>query len=159
MQTINIESARSLKKLYFARTGFQILWAAGVIGTAVTKPAVAAILLILYPLWDVACTIYELKTSALDSSAKTSQTINAVLGIAAAIGIALTVFDQPRYAVAVFGVWALLAGLLQFVAGLIRRKQLGGQWAMILSGLQSTAAGAVFAASAVGTREIGHAAL
>ncbi|MBW8749679.1 MAG: hypothetical protein JF584_19415, partial [Acidobacteria bacterium] len=32
----------------------------------------------------------------------------------------------------------------QLVAGLIRRKQLGGQWAMILSGAQSTEAGIAF---------------
>ena len=144
MQTTTIESARSLKELYFTRTGFQILWAASVIGTAVTKPAVAAVLLIFYPLWDVACTVYDLRKSALESGAKTSQTINAILGTVAAIGIAFTVFDQPRYAVGVFGAWAFVAGLLQFVAGLIRRKQLGGQWAMILSGLQSMAAGAAF---------------
>lgn len=106
-----------------------------------TLPAVAAALLVVYPLWDVACTVYDLKTSALDSSARTSQTINAVLGIAAALGIALTTFSQPAYAVGTFGAWALGAGLLQLVAGLLRRKQLGGKWAMILSGLQSTAAG------------------
>jgi hypothetical protein len=44
----------------------------------------------------------------------------------------------------VFGVWALGAGLLQLGVGLIRRRQLGGQWAMIVSGAQSTAAGLAF---------------
>ena len=112
--------------------------------TAVTKPVIAAGLLIIYPLWDVACTVYDLKNSALDRSARTSQTINAVLGTATAIGIALTAFQQPAYAIGIFGAWAFGAGLLQLVAGLIRRKQLGGQWAMILSGLQSTAAGVAF---------------
>jgi len=38
----------------------------------------------------------------------------------------------------------LVAGVLQFVVGLIRRRQLGGQWAMILSGAQSSAAGIAF---------------
>ena len=52
--------------------------------------------------------------------------INALLGVGAAIGIGLTVFHQPIYSVAVFGVWAFGAGLLQLVLGLIRRKQLGG---------------------------------
>jgi uncharacterized membrane protein HdeD (DUF308 family) len=54
------------------------------------------------------------------------------------------VFSQPAYSIAVFGAWALGAGLLQLVAGLIRRRQLGGQWAMILSGAQSSAAGVAF---------------
>lgn len=135
------EQASSLRKLYFVRTAFQVLWAGAVFATALTQPAFAAALLILYPLWDVACTVYDLTTSALDGSARTSQTINAVLGTAAALGIALTTFSQSSYAIGIFGAWALGAGLLQLVAGLLRRKQMGGQWAMILSGLQSTAAG------------------
>lgn len=135
------EQASSLRKLYFVRTAFQVLWAGSVFATVTTHPAVAATLLILYPLWDVACTVYDLKTTALDRSTRTSQTINAVLGTAAAAGIAVTTFSQPAYAIGIFGAWALGAGLLQLVAGLLRRKQMGGQWAMILSGLQSTAAG------------------
>jgi hypothetical protein len=136
--------ARSLRTLYFVRTGFQVLWAGSVIATARTYPATAAVLLVVYPLWDVACTVYDLKTSALDGSARISQTMNAVLGAAAALGIALTTFHQTAYAIGIFGAWALGAGLLQLVAGLLRRKRMGGQWAMILSGLQSTAAGAAF---------------
>ena len=102
-------------------------------------------LFLLYPLWDVACTGYDLNTSSKSGSARTSQIINAVLGAGAAIGIGLTVFHQPIYSVAVFGVWAFGAGLLQLVLGLIQRKQLGGgQWAMILSGAQSMIAGIAY---------------
>jgi len=50
----------------------------------------------------------------------------------------------------IFGAWALGAGLLQLIAGLIRRKKLGGQWAMILSGTQSTAAGVAFVLGGLG---------
>ncbi len=63
-----------------------------------------------------------------------------------AIGIGLTAYSHPPYAVAIFGGWALLAGLLQLAVGILRRQRLGGQWAMILSGLQSTAAGVAFRA-------------
>lgn len=139
-----LTSARSLRNLYFVRTAFQIVWAAGVLATALTQPNIAAVLLIAYPLWDVACTLWDLKTSNSDASARTSQAINAVLGTATAVGIALTVFSQPKISIAIFGAWALGAGLLQLVAGLIRRRQLGGQWAMILSGAQSSAAGIAF---------------
>jgi uncharacterized membrane protein HdeD (DUF308 family) len=143
MEAFDVKRAHSLKGLYFTRTAFQILWA-GAMATAITKPTIVGVLLILYPLWDVACTVYDLKTSALDGNARTTQTINAILGIAAAIGIGLTAFGQTVYAIGIFGTWAFGAGLLQLAAGLIRRKQLGGQWAMILSGLQSMAAGAAF---------------
>lgn len=144
MQTNLTDSARSLRNLYFIRTAFQAIWATAVLSTALTHPPVASILLIAYPLWDVACTLYDLNNSRPDGSARTSQVINAILGSGTALGIALTVFRTPAYSIAIFGAWALGAGLLQLVAGLIRRKQLGGQWAMILSGLQSSAAGIAF---------------
>ncbi len=144
MQPISMASSRSLRNLYFTRTLFQLIWAAAVISSASTQPRVAAMLLIFYPLWDVACTLYDFKTSDRTGVARTSQIINGALGVAAAFGIALTVFNQPAYAIAVFGSWALCAGLLQLLVGLARRRQLGGQWAMILSGAQSTAAGFAF---------------
>jgi len=144
MATDFLMSSRSLRNLYFVRTVFQIAWAAGVLATALTQPNFAAVLLIAYPLWDVACTLWDLKTSNSDASARTSQAINAILGTATAVGIALTVFSQSRFSIAIFGAWALGAGLLQLVAGLIRRRQLGGQWAMILSGAQSSVAGIAF---------------
>jgi hypothetical protein len=145
MEMISFDSTRSLRNLYFVRTAFQLVWAATVITTAITQPLIAAVLFLLYPLWDVACTVYDLNTSSRSGGARTSQMINALLGVGAAIGIGLTVFHQPVYAVAVFGVWAFGAGLLQLVLGLIRRRQLGGgQWAMILSGAQSMIAGVAF---------------
>ncbi|SEB52838.1 hypothetical protein [Terriglobus roseus] len=145
METPSIASARSLRNLYFVRTAFQVVFAAGVITTAVRQPQVAAVLFLLYPLWDVACTIYDLNTFSKSGSARTSQIINAVLGVATAAGIGLTVFHNPILAVAIFGLWAFGAGVLQWVVGLIRRKELGGgQWSMILSGAQSALAGLFF---------------
>jgi hypothetical protein len=144
MQIHSTESVRSLRNLYFVRAVFQVIWAATVLSTVRTQPQVASVLLIVYPLWDVACTLYDLKASRPAGSARTSQVVNALLGSATALGMALTVFSQPAYSIAIFGAWAFGAGLLQLIAGLIRRKQLGGQWAMILSGAQSTAAGIAF---------------
>ena len=82
MQTNSTESARSLRNLYFVRTVFQAIWAAVVLSTATTQPLVASILLIAYPLWDVACTLYDLMASRPAGSARTSQVINALLGCA-----------------------------------------------------------------------------
>lgn len=137
-------AAQSLRNLYFIRTLVQLIWAVAILGTAVKNPALAASLLILYPLWDVACTLYDLKSSAGSSSART-QYANAAVGIVTAVGIGFTGYSHPQYAVAIFGVWALVAGLLQLAVGILRRRRLGGQWAMILSGAQSTAAGVAFA--------------
>ena len=137
--------AQSLRSLYFTRTVVQLLWAGVVLAEAVSHPALAAGLLILYPLWDVACTVYDLRASTrFAGGPPTAQYVNAALGTLAAIGIAGTVFQSAQQAVVIFGAWALAAGLAQLAVGLARRKQMGGQWAMILSGLQSTAAGVAF---------------
>jgi hypothetical protein len=145
MKNISLDSSRSLRNLYFVRTAFQVVWAASVITTAAKQPSAAAILFLLYPLWDVACTLYDLNTFSKSGSSRNSQIFNAGLGVAAAVGIGLTVFENPIYAVAIFGVWAFGAGVLQLVAGFHRRRQLGGgQWSMILSGAQSAVAGIAY---------------
>ena len=150
MQNHATPSARPLRNLYFVRALFQVLWAAALLSTVLTQTHIASILLIAYPLWDVACTLYDLMASRPVGSARTSQIVNALLGFASALGIAFTVFSEPAYSIAIFGAWAFAAGLLQLIAGLIRRKQLGGQWAMILSGAQSTAAGIAFVLGGLG---------
>jgi uncharacterized membrane protein HdeD (DUF308 family) len=142
--------AHSLRNLYFTRTVVQLLWAGIVLAEAVSHPALAAGFLIFYPLWDVACTMYDLRASTRSiSGPPTAQYVNVVLGILAAIGISLTVFKSPQQAVVTFGAWACAAGLAQLAVGISRRKVLGGQWAMILSGLQSTAAGLTFIVGAL----------
>lgn len=45
---------------------------------------------------------------------------------------------------AVFGVWAMAAGLLQLAVAIRRWRTSAGQWAMILSGAQSALAGGFF---------------
>jgi uncharacterized membrane protein HdeD (DUF308 family) len=145
MDSISLDSTRSLRNLYFVRTVFQVIWAAGVLTTTMKQPMLAAVLFLLYPLWDVACTVYDLNTFSKSGSSRTSQIINAALGVATAVGIGLTVFHTPIYAIAIFGLWAFGAGVLQLVVGLLRRQELGGgQWSMILSGAQSALAGIFF---------------
>jgi hypothetical protein len=140
MNTNATQSAQSLRNLYFTRTAVQLAWA-GLVLAAATPPPLTIALLVAYPLWDVACTLYDLKHT---SEARASQVANAILGGLTALAIALTAPTHLAYAIAAFGAWALIAGLLQLAAGLQRRKQLGGQWAMILSGAQSTLAGVAF---------------
>ena len=137
--------AHTLRNLYFTRTVVQLIWAGVVLATAAGNPPLAAGLLIVYPLWDVACTVYDVRSSRrFASGPPTAQYVNAALGLLAAIGIAATALRSPQQAVVLFGIWALAAGLAQLAVGIVRRKQLGGQWAMILSGLQSAAAGVAF---------------
>jgi hypothetical protein len=156
MTTLNQPLQTHLRNLYFTRTVVQLSWAAIVLMNAVQHPSVAAGLLVFYPLWDVACTVYDLRASTRSvTGPPTAQYVNAVLGVLAAVGIFLTVFKSPQQAVVVFGAWAFAAGLAQLAVGISRRKEFGGQWAMILSGLQSTAAGVAFMLGGLdGTRHI-----
>jgi hypothetical protein len=149
MTTQNLPAARNLRNLYFVRTIVQVIWAAIVIGFALENPTLGATLLILYPLWDVACTLYDLKASSISA---TTQYVNAVVGVITAIAIGFTAYSHIQYAVTIFGVWALVAGLLQLVAGIVRKQRLGGQWAMILSGAQSTLAGVAFTLGGLGDK-------
>jgi uncharacterized membrane protein HdeD (DUF308 family) len=136
-------SSRFLKNLYFSRTVVQIVWAVIVLATATASTGFAVILVLLYPVWDVVCTIRDLRSNPQPTS-RGLQMANAFLGSAAAIAVGIFGTIQLRYAVAAFGLWALLAGLLQLGIGLARRRSLKGQWAMILSGAQSAFAGAAF---------------
>ena len=131
---------QTLRNLYLTRTIVQIIWAALVI-KGNFSPSIASVLLVLYPLWDVACTLFDLSSA---TEGKAILQANAVFGVLTAIAIGVTSSSHPTFAIASFGAWALAAGLLQLAVGIARRKALGGQWAMILSGVQSTAAGAFF---------------
>src|ERR1700743_3056534 len=142
MEKSNLQASHALRNLYFVRTFVQLAWAALVFGS-LNHPAYTAALLVAYPLWDVACTLYDMKTSGATAGSRT-RLANLVFALVTALLIALTVSTRPSYAIAAFGVWALVAGALQLVSGLIRRRQLGGQWAMILSGAQSSVAGVAF---------------
>ncbi len=53
-----------------------------------------------------------------------------------------------NWTLGVFGLWAILAGLLQLGTAVRRWKQFGAQWAMVLSGAQSAVAGALFLSQA-----------
>jgi uncharacterized membrane protein HdeD (DUF308 family) len=147
--------ARSLRNLYFSRTVIQLIWAGVVLATAVNNSPLAAGLLILYPLWDIACTMYDLRVAKRSNSGpRTAQYVNVALGILATVGIFATVFKSPQQAVVTFGAWACAAGIAQLAVGISRRKALGGgQWAMILSGVQSTAAGLAFIVGALSRKD------
>jgi len=140
-----------LKQYYYARAAFSIAW----IGVAVTlgfgHPALAAVLLVLYPAWDALANLADGGRSG-GILANKPQAFNALASLAVAAAIAAALPDMHRV-LAVFGAWAILSGLLQLAAALRRWKRNGAQWAMILSGAQSALAGAVFIHQAGGPAE------
>ena len=142
-----VQTAKSLRNLYFARTAFSVVWIILISLFAKTNSGIAAILLIIYPAWDVIATYLDIRANPPHLS-KTPQYINAGIGILTTIGVALALQKGVPAALMVFGAWAIITGLVQLILGLRRRKELGGQWPMIISGGQSMLAGGVFIAMA-----------
>ena len=133
----------ALRRLYFARFGFAVVWAALVfvlVGQRLT--AVGVTLAVLYPLYDVVANVIDLRTSHPTSSAR-GLWVNIAISLLAGVGIALAAPSGLPAVLRVWGAWAITAGLAQLVVGVIRRA-LAGQWPMMLSGAISVLAGTSF---------------
>ena len=142
-----VQTAKSLRNLYIIRAAFSVVWVTLVFLFAKTSTGIASILLIIYPAWDVIGTFLDIRANH-NSTSKTPQYINAVISAVTTVAVGLALQKGIPEALIVFGAWAILTGLIQLVLGLRRRKLLGGQWPMILSGGQSTIAGISFIAMA-----------
>jgi len=131
-----------LKTYYFARAAVSIAWVLATISLAGKSSSIAAILLVFYPLWDALANLLDAtRSGGLARNRPQAFNVAVSLVVAAAVCVAL---PDMHHVLAVFGVWAILSGLLQLGAGLRRRKLYGAQWAMMLSGGQSALAGATF---------------
>ena len=144
-------SALSLRTLYFVRAAFSVVWVALVFVlastvTTGTKPSIAAIVLLtVYPLWDAVATIFDIRATPT-ATTHVPQYINIAFGVVAGIAILVSTLSSLTPALIVFGVWAFVSGAVQLILGLRRRKPIGGQWPMIISGGLSVLAGISFAA-------------
>ncbi|MFJ8491389.1 hypothetical protein ACIRBZ_24015 [Streptomyces sp. NPDC094038] len=118
------------------------------LGSADEPTVIAAVLLVVYPLWDAVATLVERRLTGTGTGATNSVgVVNMGLGLAATAGMTAAVFSTIGRALLVFGVWALLSGAVQLVVALRRRRTVGAQWPMAVSGGQSVLAGATIAAT------------
>jgi uncharacterized membrane protein HdeD (DUF308 family) len=131
-----------LRRLYLVRFGFAIVWAALLALTGHPFGPVAAVLVVLYPLFDVACAVVDTRASRATSSAR-GLYLNIAISSLATIGLGIAAASGIPEVLRVWGAWAVLAGLIQLVVG-ISRRALGGQWPMMLSGAISVIAGTGF---------------
>ncbi|WBQ08279.1 DUF308 domain-containing protein [Kribbella sp. CA-293567] len=140
-----------LRSVYLIRAVFSLIWVALVFATstslvAADEPtAIATVLLTIYPLWDAIATLVERRLAGGAAAGRVG-TVNFVLGLAATLGMFAAVFSTVGKTLLVFGGWALLSGAIQLVVALRRRRSVGAQWPMIISGGLSVLAGASFAA-------------
>ncbi|WP_244362463.1 DUF308 domain-containing protein [Streptomyces aquilus] len=140
-----------LRSLHLIRVAFSLIWVA-LVGTtsaslvSTDRPtAIAAVLLVVYPLWDVIATLLERRLAGPGSEDR-ARTANMALGLAATAGMIIAVFSTIGTTLLVFGVWALLSGAIQLVVAIRRRHAVGAQWPMVISGGLSVLAGISFAA-------------
>ena len=138
-----VETARSLRTLYFTRAAFSIIWVILVAIFAKTSLGIASVLLIIYPAWDVIGTFLDIRANR-NSPSKTPQYINAAISAVTTVAVGLALQKGIPEALIVFGIWAIATGAIQLILGIRRRKLLGGQWPMIISGGQSILAGVSF---------------
>ena len=137
------ETARSLRKLYFTRAAFSLVWVILIALFAKTSMGISSVLLIIYPAWDVAGTFLDIRANH-SSPSKTPQYVNAVISSITTVAVGIALQKGVPEVLMVFGAWAIGTGLIQLILGLRRRKFLGGQWPMIISGGQSIIGGTSF---------------
>lgn len=136
-----------LRSFYLIRVVFSLIWVALVFTTSAalkstdTPTVIAAVLLTIYPLWDVIATLLERRMAGAGSTSRVS-VINVAVGLAATIGMIIAIFSTVGTALLVFGIWAFLSGAIQLAVAIRRRRTVGAQWPMIISGGLSVLAGA-----------------
>jgi Short repeat of unknown function (DUF308) len=147
-----VRTADSLRTLYFTRTVFSAIWVtlvfllASTVTTGSRPTAVAVVLLTIYPAWDAVATFFDVRATAAASS-HLPQYLNIAIGLLAAVGVLLAIGSGLTPALIVFGAWASVSGAVQLYLGLRRRRPIGGQWPMIISGGLSVLAGISFIAT------------
>ncbi|SNY59038.1 hypothetical protein [Paractinoplanes atraurantiacus] len=140
------QTASALRRLYFVRFAFAIVWAGVTIATAKDVNALSVTLFVLYPLFDVGAAIYDMRSSRSTGS-PTLLYVNMAVSLLAAVGLGVAAASGIPAMLRVWGAWAIVAGAVQLAVG-FRRRAMGGQWPMIISGAISVLAGANFVISA-----------
>jgi uncharacterized membrane protein HdeD (DUF308 family) len=132
-----------LKRYYFTRAAFSIVWVIAALTAGRQSFSLAATLLIIYPAWDAVANYID-ATQNGGFGKNRSQAFNVVVSVLMTLAVIMALTISMNWVLGVFGLWAIFSGLLQLSAAIRRWKTSGGQWAMILSGGQSAAAGAFF---------------
>src|SRR6185312_8799121 len=95
------------------------------------------------PAWDALANVIDARQNG-GLRRNPTQAFNTAVSSLTTVAVAVALAASMNAVLGVFGVWAALSGLLQLAAAVRRWKHAGAQWVMIISGAQSTAAGAMF---------------
>lgn len=142
---VTVAPRSALRNLYFTRFGFTVIWAALLFVTAGVVSPLLTVLLIVYPLFDAAAVLWQIRAQRSIRRAKVSEWINIVVSILVAIALGWASTISSAAALIVWGVWAIGAGIPQLITA-IRNRRSGGQVPQMLSGGISVFAGGAFLA-------------
>jgi uncharacterized membrane protein HdeD (DUF308 family) len=139
MQSQTSTQTNWLRSYYFVRAVFSIAWIGAAV-LAAANPVVTSVLLIIYPAWDALANLVDARSNG-GLAANRSQALNVAASSIMTAVVIIAVMKDTHAVLAVFGIWAILSGLLQLYTGVRRWRSYGAQWVMVLSGAQSTLAG------------------
>ena len=143
-----VTRAYGLRNLYAARFVFAALWAGVFALSASALTPVSVTLLVLYPVFDVAAAVADLRAPGEDRS-RIALRVNVGLSASSAVALGIAASSGMADVLRVWGAWAVVAGLVQVVVA-TRRGRLEGQRVQALSGAISVVAGTAFVAMAAG---------
>ncbi|MYZ06284.1 hypothetical protein GT028_02710 [Streptomyces sp. SID2999] len=139
----------ALRRLYFLRFAFATVWAVLVFASAHALSPLGATLLVIYPLFDVACAVVDIRSAKANRGPVRGLYANVALSALTTAGLIAAATSGIPAVLRIWGAWAVTAGAVQLIVGALRRRRgMAGQWPMILSGAISTLAGASFIAQA-----------
>jgi uncharacterized membrane protein HdeD (DUF308 family) len=132
-----------LTRYYAARALFSAAWVALAVLAGRSLSPFAVALLLAYPAWDGLANLYDARRNG-GLRANPSQTFNMLVSALVTAAVAIAVARDFHDVLFVIGLWAIFAGLLQLATAIRRWQGASAQWPMVLSGAQSTLAGAHF---------------
>jgi uncharacterized membrane protein HdeD (DUF308 family) len=135
--------ADALMRYYLLRAAAAAAWVMAAFTIGRSNAVVAGALLVIYPAWDALANARDAGANG-GFRANLPQALNTAVSAAIALAVLAALQIDMRLVLVLFGVWAILAGLLQLAVGVRRWRVYGAQWAMVLSGAQSALAGGFF---------------
>lgn len=136
------EDVAGLRSYYWVRGLVAAGWVAAAFTIGKSAPAVGAGLLVTYPAWDAVANLVDATRNG-GLGRNPTQAFNMIVSFLTTLAVAV-MLGNMHAVLAIFGIWAFLAGLLQLATGVRRWKTYGAQWVMVLSGAQSALAGTFF---------------
>ncbi|MFI2702687.1 hypothetical protein [Cellulosimicrobium composti] len=143
--TIPTTFGAALRRLYLTRFVVALVWAALVLTTATAAGPWLTTLLVVYPLVDAAAVLWQVRVTPGTARSTVAERVNVVVSVAVAVALGVASTQSLGAALAVWGVWAIGAGVPQLVAA-VRNRRTGGQVAQMLSGGLSVVVGGAFLA-------------